>query len=93
MSFNFTFNVIVGIFIGISIILLILALIFMPIREDKELNSFCEENNYSRGDRARTIWEKSYCIQEEKMTIIKDEVEKCGDNLLEYCFVKGGTRE
>ena len=73
--------------------LFILALIFMPIREDKVLNSFCEENNYSRGDRARTIWEKSYCIQEEKMTIIKDEVEKCGDNLLEYCFVKGGTRE
>ena len=88
-------NFLIGVIIFVSIIfsLLIVALIFIPIREEKALDSFCEENNYSRGERSIFVWEKSYCIQEEKMTIIKDEVEKCGENLLEYCFVKGGTRE
>ena len=85
-----------------NIIILILTLLFVLFivstffilnREDKALNSFCEENNYSRGESSTFIWEKSYCIKEEKMTLIKDEVEECGDNLLEYCFVKVGIKK
>jgi len=75
---------------GVVIILLFIFVIaFIPLIEEKELDKFCEGEGYDYGEKNVFRWEKSYCVLEENMVLIKVEVDKCGDNLQDYCFVKG----
>ena len=76
---------------SIMLVLLILSLGFIltvvPYVEGNNLDKFCQEQGYDKGDYGMTIFQESYCLTTINNTLIKNEVDTCS-NGEGYCFVE-----
>ena len=81
-------------FILISLLVtfaIIMAVVIIPMDEDKMVREFCKDNGYDNFERASFRWESSYCIKNEGNGLIKKEIDTCNyreQTLHDYCFVE-----